>query len=199
MYLYGASGHAKVVIDVLRSNGIPLNGIFDDNLDIKYLFDYKVLGKYDPGIVNGEKIIISIGNNKLRAHVAEKIVTDFGIAIHISASISDYSSINIGSVVMHKAIVQSYAKIGKHAIINSAAIVEHDCIIEDFVHISPNVTLCGNVKIGEGTHVGAGAIIIPGIKIGKWCIIGAGSVVIRDVPDHVVIVGNPGKIIKILK
>jgi sugar O-acyltransferase (sialic acid O-acetyltransferase NeuD family) len=199
MYLYGASGHAKVIIDILKSNGISLNGIFDDNLEIRNLLEYKVLGKYNPLQVNEDKIIISIGNNRLRAAVAARISNCFGIAVHNSASVSECSSIDFGSVVMHKAIIQSDTRIGKHVIINSGAIVEHDCTIDNFVHISPNVTLCGNVSIGEGTHVGAGAIIIPGIIVGKWTIIGAGSVIIKHVPDFAVVVGNPGKIIKMVK
>lgn len=198
MYLYGASGHAKVIIDILKSNGLSISGIFDDNLQIKQLLEYSVLGKYDPELVKKENIIVSIGNNKLRCNVVEHIISEFGIAIHKTACISEYSSLNIGTVVMQNAVIQASVVIGKHAIINTSAIVEHDCIIEDFVHISPNATVCGNVKVGEGTHVGAGAVIIPGINVGRWSIIGAGSVITRDVPDSVVILGNPGRIIKIV-
>ena len=199
MYLYGASGHAKVIIDILKSNGLNIGGVFDDNINIKHLMNYSVLGPYDPSIVKGDKLIISIGSNELRAKVAVKVISDFGIAIHKSASVSEFSTINIGSVVMHKAIVQSHATIGKHVIINTAAIVEHDCVIKDFVHVSPNVTLCGNVTVGEGTHIGAGAVVIPGINIGEWSVIGAGAVIIRDIPDCSVVVGNPGRIIETIK
>jgi acetyltransferase EpsM len=97
---------------------------------------------------------------------------------------------------MQNAVIQSGVRIGRHVIINTCAIVEHDCTIEDFVHVSPNSTICGNVRVGEGTHVGAGTVIIPGINVGRWSIIGAGSVIIRDVPDSVMILGNPGRIIK---
>ena len=100
---------------------------------------------------------------------------------------------------MPKVVVNAAAIIGQHCIINTSAIVEHECVLEDFVHVSPNSTLCGNVKIGEGTHIGAGVTIIPGIKIGKWCTIGAGSVVVKDMPDNVVAVGNPAKVIKVHK
>ena len=96
-------------------------------------------------------------------------------------------------------VLQSGTKIGKHCIINTKASIDHDCIIDDFVHISPSVTLCGNIVVGEGTHVGAAATIIPNIKIGKWCVIGAGAVITKDVPDHSLVVGVPGKIIKSLE
>jgi acetyltransferase EpsM len=59
-----------------------------------------------------------------------------------------------------------------------------------------NVSVSGNVSIGEGTLIGTGAVILPNIKIGKWCKIGAGAVVTKDIPDYSVVVGVPGKIIK---
>lgn len=52
------------------------------------------------------------------------------------------------------------------------------------------------VTIGEDCWIGGGAILCPGVKIGKRCIIGAGSVVTKDLPDNVVAVGNPAKVIK---
>jgi len=52
------------------------------------------------------------------------------------------------------------------------------------------------IEIGDNVWVGGGAIINPGIKIGNNVVIGAGSVVTKDIPDNVVIVGNPARIIK---
>lgn len=53
-----------------------------------------------------------------------------------------------------------------------------------------------DVYIGENTWIGAGVIIVPGIKIGKNVIIGAGSIVTKDIPDNVVAVGNPCRVIR---
>jgi acetyltransferase EpsM len=69
-------------------------------------------------------------------------------------------------------------------------------VVADFVHISPNAALAGNVKVGEGTQVGIGACVMQNITIGKWATIGAGAVIIRDVPDYAVVVGNPGRIVR---
>lgn len=55
------------------------------------------------------------------------------------------------------------------------------------------------MKVLEGAQVGVGASIKQNITIGKWSIVGAGAVVINDVPDNVVVVGNPAKIIKNIK
>jgi len=50
--------------------------------------------------------------------------------------------------------------------------------------------------VGEGALLGAGSIVLPGVNIGKWCVIGAGSVVTKDIPDDVVTVGIPARILK---
>ena len=52
------------------------------------------------------------------------------------------------------------------------------------------------VHIGENCWIGAGTLILPGVTIGDNVVIGAGSVVTKDLPDNVVAVGNPCKILR---
>lgn len=49
--------------------------------------------------------------------------------------------------------------------------------------------------IGKNVFLGANAIILPGVKIGNQVIIGAGSIVTKNIPDGVVVAGNPARII----
>ncbi len=193
VFLYGASGHAKVIIDILKAQGTEVAGLIDDNHELNELMGYKIYHE----VPLDKSLIISIGSNSIRKIIIEKLCrNNFAMAIHPSAIISPKSSVGEGSVVMQGAIIQSSASVGRHCIINTASSVDHDCVIEDFVHISPNVTLCGNVFIGEGSQVGAGAVVIPGIKIGKWCLVAAGAVVMRDIPDKVLVIGNPARVVK---
>ncbi|OJV21632.1 MAG: acetyltransferase [Bacteroidetes bacterium 41-46] len=198
VFLYGASGHAKVIIDSLTASGFEVKGLFDDNPNVKELLGYKVFGSYNSEILKESKLIISIGLNNIRKKVEDKLPLNikYGKAIHPTAIISEHATVCDGSVVMQGAIIQSAASVGRHCIINTAASVDHDCLLEDFVHISPNATLCGNVFIGEGSQVGAGAVVIPGIRVGKWSLVAAGSVVMRDVPDNVLVMGNPARVVK---
>ena len=193
MYLYGASGHAKVIVDILQSNGKQITGMIDDNPAINELVGYPVYHELE----NPSPVIVSIGDNRIRRKVVEKLQdAEFETAVHTSAIVSPKSEIGEGTVVMQGAIIQSSVVIEKHCIINTGASIDHDCKIADFVHISPHATLCGNVTVGEGTWIGAGAVVIPGIRIGKWAKVGAGSVVIKDIPDNVVVVGNPARILR---
>lgn len=195
MYLYGASGHAKVIIEILELINIQVTGLFDDNPEITGLLDYKVR-RFNPDLLKQESLIISIGDNATRKKVAELFDDSIFIqAIHPSAVISKRASIGNGTVVMANATINSEAKIGSHVIINTCASIDHDCIIGDYAHISPNATLAGNVTIGEGAWIGAGAVIIPGVKVGKWSVVGAGAVVLKNVQDEATVVGNPTRIL----
>ena len=48
--------------------------------------------------------------------------------------------------------------------------------------------------IKKGATIGANSTIICGNEIGKYALIGAGAVVTKDVPNHAIVVGNPGRI-----
>ena len=190
MYLYGASGHAKVIIDMLRASGVTVDALFDDDQTINELLSIPVRHQW-----NGESpLVVSIGNNISRKQIVERLDCEFGVVIHPSAVISPHSTIGNGTVVMQGAIVQSDARIGKHCILNTGVTIDHESIIDDYAHISPQATLCGNVHVGEGAWIGAAAVVIPGVRIGRWSIVGAGSVVVSDVPDGAVAYGNPCRI-----
>lgn len=197
VFLFGSSGHAKVIIDILKLQNEEVYTIYDDNprnnelLGIPVL-DYSKVDFIDP--IN--QLIIAIGDNSIRKDLASRWRGIYKIAIHPHAVVSSYVKINQGTVVMACAVINPGAIIGKHVIINTGAIVEHDCVIKDYVHISPKAALAGNVFVDEGTQVGINSSVRQGIKIGKWATIGAGAVVVKDVPDYAVVIGNPGRILK---
>lgn len=196
MIIYGASGHALVIQDILLKMGYTQLQFVDDSPNVNWVGGI-VKSPNELEIHENIECLLAIGNNLSRKKIANKLNVQYKIGIHPNAILAIPSNeIGQGTVIMAGAVINPAVLIGSHAIINTCACIDHECVIGDFVHISPNATLCGNVSIGEGTHVGAGALIIQGIKVGKWSTIGAGSVIIRDVPDYAVVVGNPGKIIK---
>lgn len=196
MIVYGASGHGKVIIEILESIGTPHIEVWDD-AEKPAIWEYPVLKPFTSG--SKDAVVISIGVNATRKRVAERLSNnvEFGKAIHATARLSKRASVGEGTVVMAGVTVNADTQIGKHCIINTSASIDHDCVIGDYAHISPNATLSGDVQVGAGTHVGAGAAVIQGIKIGKWCTIGAGAVVINDIPDYATAVGCPARVIKI--
>lgn len=194
IYLYGASGHGKVIAEIAEQNDYQINGFIDGDQSKVSLLNYPVLHAIPS---NKIKLVISIGNNSVRKRIVKGLSSyTFESLVHPRATLSPRCSLGEGTVVMAGATVNVDTVIGKHCIINTNASIDHDCKVADYVHISPNAALAGGVEVGEGTHIGIGAAVIQGVSIGKWCTIGAGAVIIKDVPDGATVVGNPGRIIK---
>lgn len=196
IYIFGSSGHAKVIIDIVISNNKTVAALVDDNPLSAELMNIPIISTSLFEFTCDMYFLIAVGNNRFRKNIVTKNNFKYDNAIHKTASISNFVKLGIGNVVMPSSVINADATIGNHCIINSNSVVEHDCFLEDFVHISPSAALAGNVFVGEGAQVGIGACVKQGIKIGRWSTIGAGSVIINDVPDYAVVVGNPGRLIK---
>ncbi|WP_262318921.1 acetyltransferase [Flavobacterium odoriferum] len=197
VYVFGAGGHGKVVLDVLLSeNKYVVKGILDDAPQSDSLFEIPIKKNFNRKKLQARNCIVAIGDNAIRKRIVTTLDTNFIMTIHPNAIVSKFAKIGPGTQIMAAAVVNPAAVIGNHCIINTGAIVEHDCKLEDYVHVAPNACLGGNVTVGEKTLVGIGATIIPNVKIGKNVSIGAGTVVLQDVPDNAVVVGVPARIIK---
>ncbi|MBA5247432.1 acetyltransferase [Marnyiella aurantia] len=196
MILIGASGHAKVILDILFKNEITVDRILDANPPVTELFGVPVNLDDGAQLSKETKAVIAVGNNLIRKKIAESRLLQYMPAVHPRSTVSPFAKIGTGTVVMANAVINPDALVGKHCIINTGAVIEHDCVLEDYVHISPNAALAGNVTVGECSQIGIGAVVLQGIKIGNNVTVGAGAVIIRDIPDRVTVVGNPGRIIK---
>ena len=194
--IIGASGHGKVIADIVLKSHDILVGFIDDGVAKEtIIFDhYKVLG--DISCVEYFKdyeFIIAIGNNAIRKKIAESINVNYYTAIHPTSIIASDVEIEEGTCVMARSVINMHAHIKKHSIINTGAIVEHDCCIEDYVHVSPNAVICGGVKVGTLTHIGASATIRNYKSITSNCTIGMGCVVTDDINEEGVYVGIPAR------
>ena len=202
IFIFGASGHAKVVIDVIEKQGLyEVAYLVDDDPELKgtNFFGYQVIGgKADLLAIPDEKIkcIVAIGSNTARCKVSAWLFkNDFEkvAVVHPSACISRGVQIGTGTVVMAGVCINADTVVGEDVIVNTRTSIDHDCRIADGVHIAPGSTLCGTVTVGAGTFICAGAIIIPNLTIGKNVTVGSGSTVIRDVASGVTVVGSPAK------
>jgi sugar O-acyltransferase (sialic acid O-acetyltransferase NeuD family) len=201
--VYGASGHGRVVADILRASGVEVGGFVDDDpLAGRRVSGLNILGDGEWLAEQAGRpvaVALGVGDNFDRRAIAERCVSA-GIplltAVHPSATIAPSARVSPGVVIMAHAVVNADAMVGQGATINTGAIVEHDCRVGDFAHLSPRVAIGGHVQVGNLAWLGIGSTVIANIKIGAYSIIGAGATVLHDVDDWVVAVGTPARVLR---
>ena len=203
-FVFGASGHAKVVIDAIERAGAgEVLYVYDDAPDKRggTLMGYTIVGGRQELLDRrGEASlgIVSIGDNAIRARIAEWLLENgcaLARVVHPAASVGREVEIGEGTVVMAGCVINSGAKVGRNVIINTGATVDHDCELGDAVHVGPGAHLCGHVTVGAASLIGAGTTLIPGVHVGRGAVIGAGSTVLSDVPDGARAGGTPCRLL----
>lgn len=136
--------------------------------------------------------------------------TDIGAGTTIWQFVVVLSDAKIGrdcNVCAH-VFIENDVVVGNRVTIKSGVQLWDGIRIEDDVFVGPNVTFTNDkfprskvcpeqfltTTVCKGASIGGGAVILPGITIGEQSMVGAGSVVTRDVPAHVVVVGNPARV-----
>ena len=185
--IIGAGGHGKVVGEIALLNKYDPIDFFDDQVNEIKKFPFKICGNLDQlknNIKDYDVFFVAIGNNRKRYDQIswlrkEKI--NIVSLIHPKSTISQFSSLGVGSCVMANAVVNPGTFIKDGVIINTSSSIDHDCVIEDYAHISPNCSLSGNVSVGKFTHLGTSTSVHPGINIGHNVKTGVGSKVFKDI------------------
>ena len=209
IFIYGTGGLAMEVAwlieDINKEHHCwNLRGYIDDQNPHKwgqYLYNYQVLGGNKFLREAGENcaLIIAIGNPRARRQVVEDELHDleihYPILIHPSVLMSPSVKIGEGTVVAARNTITVEVKLGRHVFLNLSCTIGHGAVIGDYCVLHPGVHVSGDVTVGRCTMIGTGAQLIQGTQVGAKTIIGAWAVVIRHVPDCVVAVGNPTRIV----
>lgn len=191
--VYGASGHARVLVDLMRLAGeLFAVGAVDDGTAEEVL-GVPVLGSSAllealraDGIERAVLGIGSVQNHTKRVRFYEKLLAaGFSIPnlVHPRAAVEPSVEMGVGNQIFAGAIVGSAAKLGDDTIVNSGTVVSHDCVIGSHTHLSPGSILAGGVHVGDNTLIGMGVTVYLGVRIGKNVVIANGCHVLKDVPD----------------
>jgi len=205
--VWGASGHARVVAELVRlDERFHLIGFIDDINNDRHGAKFcgvTILGGREQleslreqGV---SRAFIAVGDCAARmqlAGVAQSSGFDIATLIHPQAVVAADVVLGTGTAVMAGAVVNPGARIGANVIINTCSCVEHGCVVEDGAALGPGVMLGGDVSVGSQTVVGIAAVVRDHLRIGARSIIGAGALVLTDIPDEVVAFGLPARVIR---
>lgn len=202
LVIIGAGGHATSVANIALACGYSIECFIDKEKINESLLGTRIIANIQD-IKNPEDhyYAIAIGDNYARQKLHESLTREntnltFPPLVHPSATISFFTEIGQGTVIMPNSCIGPNSQLGKFCIINSHASLDHDCRMGDYSSLAPSATTGGKVIIGERTAICIASIIKHGIKIGSDCVVGASSLALHNISDNTVAYGIPAKEIR---
>jgi UDP-perosamine 4-acetyltransferase len=203
--MLGAGAQARLSHVILRALGHTVPHLFDRDSSIALPWDCELFhDESEIPLVAAEcdAFLVAIsgiyqGETRIRlARRMERLLSPIS-AIHSTAYMAVTASIGKGLQTYPRAVVNEGAKIGDYCVLGTNSSVDHDCRIGNGVNIMGAVALAGEVCVGDHSSICTNATVLPGVEIGANSIVGAGAVVTKNVPDNVVVVGVPARVLKV--
>lgn len=152
--------------------------------------------KYPPSEI---QIVIGMGEPAYKDRVWEKVRKQgysLATVIHPDAEISPSARIGEGVVVRKGSLISADSTVGDNVIIQSYVIIGHDTKIGNHCQISSFTDVAGHCVVGDRVFMGIGSGIKENTTIGSDAVVSMGAMVMKDLPESVVAMGNPARVIK---
>lgn len=195
------------MIDLANACGYEVIGLYHYNNERTGQFDhgYRILGSFDDLFeqdIKDKNFLLTMGDMNIRKSLSGKIISKGGLVptlVHPSAEISQFALISpLGVIVDSQTVIQADCVIDEGVYICSHSMICHQTHLEAYVFVAPHALIGARLNIRDFVFVGQNATLISTKvkEIGSHTIVGAGAVVTKELPSHVVVVGNPARIIK---
>ena len=204
LLIYGAGGLGREYCDIAnRINDInhkwkEIAFVDDDeSLGNEYyghkIYQHKSLEELDR---NDFEFVIAVGNPGTRCELWKQM-KELGFhgatLVDPKSCVSPSAKICEGAVISAFAFISSLSTIGVNSLVLPGAVVGHDAVIGAHSFVCCNATLGGNVHVGERVFFAENVPAREGLTIGTDSIMSLGSVIMRDVPEAVIMFGNPAR------
>lgn len=205
--IYGASGLGREILDLAHTINAQSKAwekiVFIDDSKRESIINSAKVYTFDsfqqecpPSVA---KIVIAVGEPAIRRMLRDK-VTNQGYAlqtlVHPAAFVGAETKIGDGTIIQYGSFVSCNTNIGMNVLVQPNSSVGHDCDVGNEVVLSSYVGISGTCTVGEQTYIGVSVPVRENSTIGAHSIIGMGSVVLRDIPEGVIAMGNPARVVK---
>ncbi len=205
VYILGAGGHSKQVIDILfeQVEQYRVAGVFDDAKEVGLLYYRGVLVLGDTKAAQGyldndsaAMLFCGIGDNTTRMRIVRQFDrARFVNVVASNACVSGTVVVGRGNYIGRFTNVSADTCLGDFNILNDGCCVTHDVYLGHFNHVCPHAVLGGGVCVGDGNLIGTGATVNPRVRVASYSKIGSGAAVVKDVCGGVTVVGVPGVVV----
>lgn len=188
--IIGAGGHARVIASMLSVTPrfVTTDAASEDRVLGELVAAHPAADYY-----------LGIGTNADRRRVADKLRALGGRlppCVAPNAFVARDAQLDDATVLCLGSQIGAAASIGFACIVNTLSSVDHDGVLGDYTQVTVGVTFGGTVRVGTNGFFGMKSAVFPNRTIGDDVVVRAGSLVIHDVPDRVVVGGNPARIIR---
>lgn len=201
--IYGPGGFGRELLEIARQGGKSVCFISDREDEVgRQVLGVDVHSLEHLAADNADiSAVIAVADSSARRRLDKNLQmagVRVGSAIATTAIVGPDVEMAPGAVMCHHTIITASARIGRHFHSNIYSYIAHDCVIGDFVTLAPRVSVNGNTIVEDDVYIGTGAVLKQGrpdkpLRIGRGAVIGMGAVVTKDVPEGVVVVGNPAR------
>ena len=204
--IYGAGGLGREMLELAKViNRVKKKWekfIFIDDGDTAATISDCDVYKYDEAkekYGNSLEIVIGIGEPVIREKLRLKVKEDaiyVPTLIHPDVYIPESVNIGEGVTIQTGCFVSVNVILKDNVFLQPKCAIGHDCILNEGCIVSAFGNLAGAVKVGRCSYLGMGANVKEQVSIGEYSIIGMGSVVFKGVPDGVIAMGNPARVLR---
>lgn len=205
--IYGGSGLGREVLELakqineLRKEWEQIvfidDVITEETINGIKKYSYEEFKKFYSA--NDTRFTIALGEPALKNMLYEKVLRDGyepETLIHPSVYIPDTAMIGKGVTICANSFVSCNTEIFDNVCLQPFCLIGHDSKIENSCVVSAFSVVCGHCVIGESTFIGVHSSIKENCTVGAKSIIGMGAMVFKDIPDGVIAMGNPARVLK---
>lgn len=203
LLLVGASGLAREVLSLLRTQSDPRTVMFVDDDSARWgtvIDGARIIGGLSE-VTNHPtaEIVCCVGRGADRAALVDRLgglgVTSgrYARVVHGSVDVPDSCRVGAGSILLAGAVLTADVHLGDHVVVMPHVTLTHGNRVGAFATLCAGVAVGGDVHVGSGAYLGMNASVRERVRIGHGAVLGMGSVLLQDVPDHESWAGVPAR------
>jgi sugar O-acyltransferase (sialic acid O-acetyltransferase NeuD family) len=203
LVIIGSGGHAFCLREIALLAGFNVSGAIDRTCKDSRVKDLPILGGDDllleTSFIQKHQFAVGIGNPVARSRYGDLLISkgaECPPIINPSSYVSADAYLGAGVLLMGMNAVNHGVRLDDFVALDWQVTVGHGSHLGQALFAGPGSRVAGDVDCGKESYLGLGCQVIEKVYIGEHSVIGAGAVVTRDIPDNVVAVGSPAKVIR---